>query len=46
MAFDEEQRQLYLISAKFGQRTGPTSEELEFRPTPVPGSAVVLVMKP
>jgi DNA-binding beta-propeller fold protein YncE len=46
MAFDEEHRQLYVISARFGQRTGPTSEELEFRPTPVPGSSVVLVLKP
>jgi DNA-binding beta-propeller fold protein YncE len=46
MAFDQERRQLYLVSARFGQRTGPTSEELQFRPTPVPGSAVVLVMKP
>jgi len=46
MAFDHEHRQLSLVSARFGQRTGPTSEELEFRPTPVPGSSVVLVMKP
>ena len=46
MAFDQERGQLYLVSAKFGQRPGPTSEELEFRPTPVPGSAVVLVLKP
>ena len=46
MAFDPERGQLYLFSARFGQHTGPTSEELEFRPTPVPGSSVVLVLKP
>jgi hypothetical protein len=46
MAFDQQLGQLYLISARFGQRTGPTSEELEFRPTPVSGSSVVLVIKP
>jgi DNA-binding beta-propeller fold protein YncE len=43
--FDPDRGQLYLVSAKFGQHPGPTSEELEFRPTPVPGSSVVLVMK-
>lgn len=46
MTFDSDRQQLYLLSSKFGQRTGPTSEELQFRPTPVPGSAVVLVIKP
>src|SRR5262249_16921391 len=46
MAFDAERGQVYLFSARFGQHTGPTSEELEFRPTPVPGSSVVLVLKP
>ena len=46
VAFDSDRRQLYLLSAKYGQRTGPTSEELQFRPTVIPGSAVVLVIKP
>jgi len=46
MTFDSDRQQLYLLSSKFGQRTEPTSEELQFRPTPVPGSAVVLVIKP
>lgn len=44
MIFDHDRRRLYLISAKFGQRPGPTSEELQFRPTPVPDSAVILVI--
>ena len=34
----------YLVTAKFGQRTGNTSEELRYRPTPVPGSFTVLVV--
>ena len=46
LGFDSAHRQLYLISSKFGQRSGPTSEELQFRPTPIPNSSVVLVMKP
>ena len=44
MAFDPEHRQSYVVSAKFGQRTEPTSEELQFRPAPVPDSAAVLVI--
>jgi DNA-binding beta-propeller fold protein YncE len=44
MAFDPEHRQFYVVSAKFGQRTEPTSEELQFRPAPVPDSAAVLVI--
>lgn len=35
---------IYLPSAEFGQRTGEISEELRFRPTPVPGSFVVIVV--
>ncbi len=46
VAFDPDHQQLYLLSAKFGQRTEPTSEELQFRPTPVPDSSVVLVIRP
>jgi DNA-binding beta-propeller fold protein YncE len=44
MAFDPEHRRFYVVSAKFGQRTEPTSEELQFRPAPVPDSAAVLVI--
>lgn len=34
----------YLVTAKFGQRTGNTSEELRYRPTPIAGSFTVLVV--
>jgi hypothetical protein len=44
MAVDALAGRLYLVAAKFGQRTGPTSEELQFRPTPVSGTVVVLVV--
>ena len=44
LAFDSESGRLYLVAAKFGQRPGPTSEELEFRPTVSPGSAAIVVI--
>jgi DNA-binding beta-propeller fold protein YncE len=44
LALDAVSGKLYLATAKFGLRTGETSEELMFRPTPVPGSFVVLVV--
>lgn len=44
MAVDSSTGQVYLDTAEFGLRTGETSEELRFRPTPVPGSFVVLVV--
>jgi DNA-binding beta-propeller fold protein YncE len=43
MALDPGTGQLYLVSARFGQRTG-TSEELQFRPAPIRGTVVVLVV--
>jgi DNA-binding beta-propeller fold protein YncE len=45
MAFDSGDGRAYLVGARFGQRSGPTSEELQYRPTPVPGSATVLVIE-
>jgi YVTN family beta-propeller protein len=43
-AVDPSTGQVYLDSAEFGLRTGETSEELRFRPTPVANSFVVLVI--
>jgi DNA-binding beta-propeller fold protein YncE len=44
LAFDPLTKRIYLATAQFGLRTGDTSEELRYRPTPVPGSFVVLVV--
>jgi hypothetical protein len=44
MAVDSLANRVYMVSAKFGQRSGPTSEELQFRPTPIAGTVVVLVV--
>jgi YVTN family beta-propeller protein len=34
----------YLVTSKYGQNTAATSEELRFRPTPVPGTFSVIVV--
>jgi YVTN family beta-propeller protein len=34
----------YLVTSKFGQNTAPVSEELQFRPTPIPGTFSVIVV--
>lgn len=44
VAVDSSTGAVYLDTAEFGLRTGETSEELRFRPTPVPDSFVVLVI--
>lgn len=44
LAFDPRFEKIYLPAAQFGLRTGLVSEELRFRPTPLPGSFVVLVV--
>jgi DNA-binding beta-propeller fold protein YncE len=45
LALDTITQNLFLCTAQFGLRTGPDiSEELRFRPTPVAGSFVVLVV--
>ena len=44
VAVDSSTGAVYLDTAEFGLRTGETSEELRFRPTPVPNSFVVLVI--
>jgi YVTN family beta-propeller protein len=35
----------YLVTSKYGQNTASTSEELQFRPTPVPGTFSVIVVE-
>jgi DNA-binding beta-propeller fold protein YncE len=44
LAFDSANQRIYLVAAQFGQRPRPTSEELEFRPTMIPGTGTVLVV--
>jgi DNA-binding beta-propeller fold protein YncE len=44
LALDSVSGHLYLGAAHFGQQPGPTSEELEFRPTISPGSVEILVV--
>ena len=44
MAIDGDKTKIYLVTAQFGQRTGNVSEELRFRPTPVPGTFTVIVV--
>jgi YVTN family beta-propeller protein len=44
LVIDSQKKRIYLVTAKFGMRTGEKSEELQFRPTPVPGSFSVLVV--
>jgi len=44
LAINTENATAYLATARFGQRTGITSEELRYRPTPVAGSFAVLVV--
>ena len=35
----------YLVTSKYGQNTAPTSEELQFRPTPIPDTFSVIVVE-
>jgi len=44
LAISSEEGTGYLATARFGQRTGTTSEELRYRPTPEAGSFTVLVV--
>jgi YVTN family beta-propeller protein len=44
MIVSQQDAKAYLVTAKFGQNTGAVSEELQFRPTPVPGSFSVIVV--
>ena len=44
MIVDQQNDKAYLATSKFGQNTGAVSEELQFRPTPVPGTFSVIVV--
>jgi YVTN family beta-propeller protein len=44
MIVDQQDAKAYLVTSKFGQNTGAVSEELQFRPTPVPDTFSVLVV--
>jgi YVTN family beta-propeller protein len=44
MAVSSQDDRAYLVTSKFGQNTAPVSEELQFRPTPVPGTFSVIVV--
>jgi YVTN family beta-propeller protein len=41
---NREDAKAYLVTSKFGQNTAAVSEELKFRPTPVPGTFAVIVI--
>ncbi|ADW67565.1 YncE family protein [Granulicella tundricola] len=44
MIVNQEEGKVYLVTSKFGQNTGNVSEELQYRPTPVPGTFSILVV--
>lgn len=44
MVVSQRDATAYLVTSKFGQNTGAVSEELQFRPTPVPGTFSVIVV--
>jgi YVTN family beta-propeller protein len=44
MTVDHDDDKAYLVTAKFAMNTAMTSEELKFRPTPVPGTFSVIVI--
>jgi YVTN family beta-propeller protein len=44
MAVSDQDGKTYLVTSKFGQNTGAVSEELRFRPTPVPGTFSIIVV--
>jgi YVTN family beta-propeller protein len=44
MIVNQQEAKAYLVTSKFGQNTAAVSEELQFRPTPVPGTFSVIVV--
>jgi YVTN family beta-propeller protein len=44
MIVNPQDAKAYLVTSKFGQNTAAVSEELQFRPTPVPGTFSVIVV--
>jgi YVTN family beta-propeller protein len=45
MTASPQDAKAYLVTSKYGQNTAATSEELQFRPTPVPGTFSVIVVE-
>jgi YVTN family beta-propeller protein len=41
---NEQDAKAYLVTSKFGQNSAAVSEELQFRPTPIPGTFAVIVV--
>ena len=44
MIASHQDSRAYLVTSKYGQNTAPVSEELQFRPTPIPGTFSVIVV--
>jgi YVTN family beta-propeller protein len=44
MIVSQKDSKAYLVTSKFGQNTGVVSEELQFRPTPIPGTFSVIIV--
>lgn len=44
MIANHQDSKAYLVTSKYGQNTAPTSEELQFRPTPLPDTFSVIVV--
>jgi DNA-binding beta-propeller fold protein YncE len=44
MVVDHESGKAYLVTSKYGMNSGNVSEELRYRPTPLPGTFSVLVV--
>jgi DNA-binding beta-propeller fold protein YncE len=44
MVVSQNDSKAYLVTSKFGQNTGATSEELQYRPTPIPGTFSVIIV--
>jgi YVTN family beta-propeller protein len=44
MVANHQDPKVYLVASKYGQNTAAVSEELQFRPAPVPGTFAVIVI--
>jgi DNA-binding beta-propeller fold protein YncE len=44
MIVNHDEEKVYLVTSKFGENSATASEELRFRPTPVPGTFSVIVV--
>jgi DNA-binding beta-propeller fold protein YncE len=44
MIVSQKDSKAYLVTSKFGKNSDPVSEELQYRPTPIPGTFSVIVV--